>query len=332
MKNSFFLKLGIGIIAIFGLLIAGFVFWKPICVTYYKYRLGSESAETNAAAVKYLLEADAIEPVKDYYTKKYASKEAKERLAVVDELCGFEDKGKELMREIFRNRCLREMVNIPAGSFMMGSDNGEDNEKPVHKVTLDAFWMDKYEVTNEKYYVFVKCTDHGAPRHWDSGRIPAGRELHPVVYVSWEDADAYAKWLKMRLPTEAEWEYACRAGSTGEYCFGDKEDELGEYGWYDKNSNYYTHPVGEKKPNTWRLYDMHGNAWEWCADWYDENYYSSSPKNNPQGPASGTSRVLRGGGWVLYATYCRAAGRYGIGPVYGVGSGGGFRVSRSVVP
>jgi formylglycine-generating enzyme required for sulfatase activity len=329
MNRGFFIKLTIAIVAGFGLLLAGFVFWKPICVTYYKYQIGSENPETHAAAVKYLLEADAIEPVRYYYENRYASKDVKERLAVVDELCGFEDKGRELMREIFRNRCIREMVLIPAGSFIMGSVKGDEDEKPAHEVTLKELRMDKYEVTSEKYYVFVKCAGHRAPYTWESGKIPVGLEQHPVVNVSWEDSDAYAKWLRMRLPTEAEWEYACRAGSSGEYCFGDKSDELGEYAWYGANSGYKTHPVGEKRPNKWRLYDMHGNAWEWCADWYDANYYVKSTANNPQGPNSGQSRVLRGGGWSYLSPGCRAANRGWSSPdsgdVYC-----GFRVSRSV--
>jgi formylglycine-generating enzyme required for sulfatase activity len=331
MNRGFFLKLTIGILAGFGLLIAGFAFWKPLHVTYYKFQLGSSNQETHAAAVKYLLEADEIEAVKYYYENRYASKDVKERLAVVDELCGFGDKGKQVMYDIFRARCLREMVPIPAGSFMMGSEYGAKDEKPVHEVTLSAFWMDKYEVTNEKYYVFVKCTNHRQPSHWDSGRIPAGLEQHPVVNVSWEDADAYAKWLKMRLPTEAEWEYACRAGSSGEYCFGDNEGELGEYAWFDSNSGGETHPVGTREPNKWRLYDMHGNVWEWCQDWYDEKYYSNSSAVDPKGPGSGTSRVLRCGGWGGVARNCRSAFRNYGGPDLRFGFLG-FRVGRSSGP
>jgi formylglycine-generating enzyme required for sulfatase activity len=327
MKNIFFLKLGIGILAVFGLLIGGFVFWKPINVTYYKYQLGSDNPETHAAAVKYLLEADAIEPVKYYYENRYASNDVNVRLAVVDELCEFGDKGKELMREIFRNRCKREMVSIPAGSFMMGSENGNGDEKPVHKVTLSAFWMDKYEVTNEKYYVFVKSANHRLPNHWKSGRIPAGWEPHPVVYVSWEDGDAYAKWLKMRLPTEAEWEYACRAGSTTEYYFGDNTDKFEEYVCSNsKHGECITNPVGTKKPNKWGLYNMHDNVYEYCADWYGSDYYANSPTNNPHGPLKGNERVMRGGCW-FYDYGCRSALRSWLDPNIGQ-EYVGFRVSR----
>jgi formylglycine-generating enzyme required for sulfatase activity len=141
MNRNFFIKLTLGIVVLFGLLLAGFYFWKPLNVTYYKYQIGSENPETHAAAVKYLLEADAVVPVKEYYTNRYASKDVNVRLAVVDELCGFGDKGKALMYDIFRNRCMREQVLIPAGSFMMGSDNGFDWEN--HRIksgSMNSGW------------------------------------------------------------------------------------------------------------------------------------------------------------------------------------------------
>jgi formylglycine-generating enzyme required for sulfatase activity len=308
----------------------------------------------------YLLELDEANIVSNCYTKRYASRDVKERLAFVDELCAFEDKGKELMQKIFRNRCKREMVLIPAGVYMMGSENGYPDEKPVHKVTLDAFWMDKYEVTNEKYYVFVKCTNRAQPGRWQYGSILVGWELNPVEDVSWEDAHAYARWLGMRLPTEAEWEYACRAGSTTEYCFGDNVFELGDYAWFYNNSDlcragstteycfgdnvfelgnyawFYNnsdlpwHPVGTvgtKKPNKWGLFDMHGNTTEWCQDWYNEKYYSTSPTVDPKGPRSGRDRVLRGGDQSDLARYCRSAHRSRRYPEYRSACiVGGFRV------
>jgi formylglycine-generating enzyme required for sulfatase activity len=326
MKLGLNAKLAIGIIAGFGLLIAGFYAWKPLNITYYKYRIGSKDVETHKSAVKYLLEADAIVPVKEYYTNRYASKDVKERLAVVDELCAFGDKGKQIMYEIFRARCMREQVLIPAGSFMMGSENGYANVKPIHKVILTAFWMDKYEVTNEKYYVFYIMTDHKLPENCKNNTVQEGKENNPVYWISWEEARSYANWLGMRLPTESEWEYACRAGSTTDYCFGDNVDELGEYAWFDNNSGRKLHPIGQKMPNKWGLYDMHGNIWECCQDLYDSQYYRNSPINNPKGPIIGTEHVIRGGGyWGSGAKYCCSSYRATMHhPDYI-----GFRVCRS---
>jgi formylglycine-generating enzyme required for sulfatase activity len=293
MKNRLFLKLGIAIVVGFGLMIAGFYIWKQVQVK--------------------------------YYSDRYASPDVKVRLAVVDELCALGGKGKEIMREIFRERCKQEMVPIPAGSFMMGSEKGNEDEKPVHEVMLSAFWMDKYEVTNEKYYVFVKCTNYKQPDHWKLGRIPADRELHAVVCVSWNDAVAYVKWIGMHLPTEAEWEYACRAGSTTEYCFGDNADELGEYAW-SYNNWVESSQVGQKKPNKWGVFDMHGNVLEWCQDKYDN--YKNSPTDNPTCQSEGIGRVKRGGsrGYVNYD--CRSARRFWCFGDDWFG-GVGFRVARS---
>jgi formylglycine-generating enzyme required for sulfatase activity len=117
-----------------------------------------------------------------------------------------------------------------------------------------------------------------------------------------------------RLPTEAEWEYACRAGSTTEYCFGNNENNLGEYAWYGSNSGEKTHPDGGKKPNTWGLYDMHGNVWEWCNDYYGDKYYESSTVEDPKGADSGAVRVLRGGSCLYVTRFCRSAHRFGFIP------------------
>ena len=208
-------------------------------------------------------------------------------------------KEKEEQRKITEN-----MVLIPAGEFTMGS-NDYDDEKPVHKVYLDAYYIDKYEVTFADYDKFCEATGREKPKdeNW-------GRENMPVINVSWDDASAYAKWAGKRLPTEAEWENAARAGSTGKYCFGNDESELGGYCWYSKNSNSKTHPVGTKKPNKWGIYDMAGNVWEWCADWYDSQYYNARAGKNPQGPVIGTHKVLRGGAWYCDEQQVRVANRY----------------------
>lgn len=207
------------------------------------------------------------------------------------------------------------MVLIPAGEFLMGSpDEWENDEHPQHKVWLDAYYIDKYEVTFEQYDKFCEATGRSKPS--DSGW---GRGNRPVINVSWDDAVAYADWAGKRLPTEAEWEKACRAchsewsEESHKYCFGDSESRLGAYAWYSDYSGGGTRPVGQKKPNAYGLYDMHGNVWEWCADWYGENYYRESPYKNPRGPDS-SYRVLRGGGRFSYASYCRSALRYWVKP------------------
>jgi formylglycine-generating enzyme required for sulfatase activity len=156
-----------------------------------------------------------------------------------------------------------------------------------------------------------------------------GKPDSPVIYVSWRDAMKYAKWVGKWLPTEAEWEYACRAGSTTRYHFGDDESQLGEYAWYEANSGGRPHPVGQKKSNAWGLYDMHGNAREWCLDSYHPDYYGYSPLQNPTGPSIGLARLGRGGSWATDAYSTRSAARLeiprGLDPC-------GFRCALDVVP
>ncbi|HPO15648.1 MAG TPA: SUMF1/EgtB/PvdO family nonheme iron enzyme [Candidatus Hydrogenedentes bacterium] len=200
------------------------------------------------------------------------------------------------------------MIWIPAGTFRMGGD-GYDDEKPVHEVTLDGFWLGQYPITQAQYEAVMKTN----PSNLKGERLP-------VECVSWEDAVRFCEVISQRtgrnymLPSEAQWEYGCRAGSTGKYCFGDSELELREYAWYSENSGGQTHPAGMLKSNAWKVYDMHGNVWEWCADWFDGNYYSSSPRVNPRGPESGRSRVRRGGSWCITPGHCRAAFRGNYSP------------------
>ncbi len=202
-----------------------------------------------------------------------------------------------------------EMVLIPAGWFEMGNHK-EANESPVHKVWVDAFLMDRYEVIQEQY---IKLVDTNP----SSFKGPS----NPVDMITWIDAVSYCNLRSRaegfeacynkegetwecnfqangyRLPTEAEWEYACRAGTETEYYFGNDPRTLKAYGWYTKNSSKKTHPVGQKKPNGWGLYDMYGNVAEWCNDVYSTNYYKRSPAKNPRGPEKGDIKALRGGGW-----------------------------------
>jgi formylglycine-generating enzyme required for sulfatase activity len=203
-----------------------------------------------------------------------------------------------------------ELVDISAGSFMMGSDE-RDAEQPVHRVTVTAFKMGKYPITQKQYEAVMGNN----PSHFKSD------ENLPVDQVSWLDAIAFCKKLSemtgqnVMLPSEAQWEYACRAGSTGKYCFGDDDQQLENYAWYDKNSENKTHPVGAKLPNAWGLYDMHGNVWEWCADDWTDNYEGAPTdasiwiKDIKNYEAPETIKLLRGGSWINYAQNCRSACR-----------------------
>jgi formylglycine-generating enzyme required for sulfatase activity len=221
-------------------------------------------------------------------------------------------------------------VAIPAGEFQMGSKKGFEWEQPVHRVRIThGFLLGKYPVTNSQYGRFLEAAGKSVekPAYWGDRRF--NQPEQPVVGVSWDEARAYCEWAGGRLPTEAEWEYACRAGTKTEYSFGDDAELLGEYAWFDKNSGGQSQPVGAKKPNPWGLHDMHGNVWEWCADWFDHAYYARSPTDDPSGPEGGSFRVFRGGCWCGYARGCRAANRIGRGPS-SRGSGLGFRLAGSV--
>jgi formylglycine-generating enzyme required for sulfatase activity len=207
------------------------------------------------------------------------------------------------------------MVLIPAGEFQMGSKDGETREKPAHTVYLDAFYMDKYEVTNAQYKNFMNATRHKAPKFWSDPNLNTPDQ--PVLGVSWYDAKAYAEWAGKRLPIEAEWEKAARGGlADRKYPCGDKlaQDTANCDGTGGADKWEYAAPVGSFAPNGYGLYDMAGNALEWCADWFDESYYSDSPKQNPKGPSSGKHRVLRGGSWLSTTGYVRCAARFKYKP------------------
>ncbi len=199
-----------------------------------------------------------------------------------------------------------EMIYIKPGRFVMGSARGWFDEKPVHEVVLTkGFYLGKYEVTQSQFKTLT-----GVNRSRLKG------EEHPVVEVSWPDAADFCKRLSkkagrnFRLPTEAEWEYAARAGSAGKYSYGNDENKLDGYGWYKLNSKNKTHPVGQKLPNPWGLYDMPGNVWEWCADWHYKGYYGKSPREDPKGPDRSTGkRVVRGGCYDTKAATCTVSER-----------------------
>jgi formylglycine-generating enzyme required for sulfatase activity len=219
----------------------------------------------------------------------------------------------------------------------MGSEAGFPNERPVHRVFVDAFYLGKHPITNAQYERFVRDTGYRVPYlddrrmqfdNWDQEKqtYPPGRTQHPVVLVSWHDAQAYCEWAGGRLPTEAEWEKAARGGLEGQlYPWGEEIDP--SLANYDNRTG--TTPIGSYSPNEYGLYDMAGNVWEWVADWYDAKYYSHSPVSNPQGPEKGTVRVLRGGAWLLFPQFCRVAYRFRNSPDFHFNLIG-FRLARSL--
>lgn len=190
-----------------------------------------------------------------------------------------------------------ELVLIPSGKFLMGWDSDGDHY-PVHRILLDAFCIDMYEVTNAQYARFCEETEHRLPFFWNMNGFRCGLKFpdHPVVGVSWHDAMAFASWCGKRLPTEAEWECASRGGLEGKiYSNGNTIEPIdANYTQSDKRGPI---AVGSYKPNSFGLYDMQGNVVEWVSDWYAPDYYLQSPELNPKGPESGRFRVIRGGGW-----------------------------------
>ena len=246
-----------------------------------------------------------------------------------------------------------DMALVPAGEFQMGSNDGDEDEKPVHTVYLDAFYIDKYEVTNAQYKAFVDTNPEWRkdriPRayhngnyltHWNGNNYPIGKGNHPVTHVSWYAAMAYAQWAGKRLPTEAEWEKAARGGLSGKkYPWGDLIDPSKAN--YDRSIGETT-PVGQYAPNTYGLYDMAGNVWEWCLDAYHKNFYAQSPHQNPVSGGNisniisdftnvENSRVLRGGSWYYPAPVVRGTNRYVL-MLTGTENDLGFRCVMAVKP
>ena len=224
-----------------------------------------------------------------------------------------------LTAEAPKNRKYYEgMVLVKGGTFKMGSNDGESDEKPVHTVTVDDFYIGKYEVTQKQWKEIMGSN----PSRYKGDNLP-------VENVSWDDVQKFIKKLNQktgqnyRLPTEAEWEYAARGGSTGSPTKYAGSNNIDDVAWYSSNSGRKTHAVGTKKANELGIYDMSGNVWEWCSDWYGS--YSSGSQNNPQGSSSGTFRVLRGGSWLRGTNFCRVANRIRYNRVL-TGSSVGFRI------
>lgn len=221
-----------------------------------------------------------------------------------------------------------QMVLIPAGRFRMGSDSGEPDQQPVHEVEIDAFLMDRYEVTQEVYARMDPINgSHFKGPDLPTEMISRGKAalycnlrseaegLEPC-YDDYGECNFEASGY--RLPTEAEWEYACRAGSDTAYGFGSDPGQLGQFAWFAGNAGKKTHAVGQKQANAWGLYDMHGNVAEWCNDFYDPAYYADSPGENPRGPTAGERNILRGGSWAASATACSTAYRSSEEPGFDV--------------
>ena len=218
-----------------------------------------------------------------------------------------------------------EMVLIPGGRFTMGDEN-EIDAKP-HQVVVSSFYIDKHLVTQAEYQTV--CGKN--PSRWKAG-------TNPVEQVRWSDAVRYCNARSRleglqpcydlqtwecsfsangyRLPTEAEWEYACRAGTKTIFFFGNSPSKLASYAWFDENSGGKPQPVGQKRPNPRGLYDMYGNVWEWCNDFYKVDYYQESPEENPKGPKTGETKVVRGGAWKFSTESCRSGYRYNENPGY----------------
>ena len=224
-----------------------------------------------------------------------------------------------------------ELVHVPDGEFLMGSDDQRDRnayqaELPLHKVFLPEYWIGRTPVTNQQYQRFVEATRCNFPIGWKDGKIPPGRELHPVVNVSWEDAKIFCLWLEneakkqagqfvFRLPSEAEWEKAARGTDVRIYPWGDRipDEAICNFGLNTR----HTTPVGKYSPlgdSPYGCADMVGNTWEWTADWFSETYYQQAPVFNPGGPEKGTQRALRGGSWISGAGSVRLANRGWLEP------------------
>ncbi|HAN77618.1 MAG TPA: hypothetical protein DCQ31_07510 [Bacteroidales bacterium] len=253
-----------------------------------KYRIILENADNKLSANKYIEAKKLFEEALKLLDADYP----KLKIEEINELLNAQK-----YAEMLKNYA----ILVEGGSFEMGSNDGDKDEQPVHKVTLKTFYISKFEVTVSQYRTFCEAT--GAP-------MPAApswgwTDNHPIVNVTWDEANEYAKWLGKRLPTEAEWEYAAKGGKhKSSYKYAGSND-LEKVAWHEGNSKNSTQEVARKLPNALGIYDMTGNAWEWCNDWYAENYYAISPELNPKGPETGIKKVLRGGSWFSLAKYCR---------------------------
>ncbi len=254
-----------------------------------------------------------------------------------------------------------KMVLVAGGVFQMGvsvsksssqnkaiypglQDQKSASESPAHSVELMSFYLDQYEVSNADFRRFLEQhpewkmerarghrgqADPNYLIHWQGGNVRTpSADTYPVVYVSWFAAQAYCQAQGKRLPTEAEWERAARAGTTTLYAYGNSVETLLPHAWFYFNSARQTHPVDSKRPNRWGIYHLNGNVWEWVSDWYASDYYQNSPRRNPLGPKAGRHKVIRGGGWYDGPQRLRSTSRDYVRPEYAV-EDIGFRCAMS---
>lgn len=246
----------------------------------------------------------------------------------VDELQVRWDGLEERRKEILAEANMQRMARVPAGPFTMGGreEDSPRGERPARIVYMPTYYMAKYPVTNQDYSEFVRCTGHRAPIHWQRGTFPAGTSRHPVVNVTWQEARAYAAWSGARLPTEAEWEKAARGTDDRNYPWGNRFTE-GER-CNGNNDVGTTTPVNEYPDgrSPYGVWDMCGNVYEWCSDYYDEDYYKTAPSSDPRGPEGGQERVVRGGCFFDTRTALRVTHRHGVSEVT-VKDNTGFRLA-----
>jgi sulfatase modifying factor 1 len=344
-RNKKLVKLGIAAACVVVVLITGVVIKVnldakavEIAVVEGNWETVLELDSDNAEGLR--MKADAEKAAADKAAaKKAAADKAAAKKAAADKVARDKvaaERAAILAGDLIINTIGMTFNNIPAGTFTMGSPEGEegrrDNETQ-HKVTITkAFYMQTTEVTQGQWMAVM------GTEPWKGENFVQEGPGYAASWLNWDDAVAYCKKLSeiedktYRLPTEAEWEYACRAGTKTTWSFGDDEASLGDYAWYDSNAgdrgDKYAHKVGLKKPNAFGLYDMHGNVWEWVYDYFGEDYYKQSPEQEPQGPARGSSRVLRGGSWNHSTRYSRSAGRGWAGAV--VRDRNGFRLVREL--
>lgn len=233
--------------------------------------------------------------------------------ALESEMASLEERRQEALPGANR----RLMVHIPSGPFVMGGrdEDSPRGERPAHTVFLSDYYMALYPTTNQEYREFTQCTGHRIPIHWQRGTFPAGLGNHPVVNVSWQDAAAFASWRGARLPTEAEWEKAARSTTDEPYPWGSRfqdGERCNGNGAVGTTTPVNEYPEGRSPYGVW---DMAGNAYEWCQDYYDEEYYKNSPATNPKGPDGGQERVVRGGSFLETRAVLRCTHRHGVGEV-----------------